>query len=54
MCQRAVVIIPGLLRARNHLEATLRQAQEDRARFRAYLILSWLAFGLLVLVKMLT
>ncbi|PWA43607.1 zinc finger, GRF-type [Artemisia annua] len=34
MCQRAVAIIPGLLRGRNNLEHQLREMEQERARIR--------------------
>ncbi|PWA38768.1 zinc finger, GRF-type [Artemisia annua] len=52
MCPRSVLIIPGLLRGRNTLEANLRQAEQDRARLRSYLYLTWIGVALFVLVKM--
>lgn len=48
MCQRAISIIPRLLRGRNNLERNLRRVEQDRARIRILLYVSWMGFALLV------
>ncbi|PWA95313.1 zinc finger, GRF-type [Artemisia annua] len=40
MCARSVSIIPGLLRARNAIQATLDDTRREAAKMKKYLILS--------------
>ena len=49
MCARSVSIIPGLLRARNAIQATLDDTRREAAKMKKYLILSWILFLLFVL-----
>ena len=44
MCQRAVQIIPGLLRARNRHEDAIEELKGQLRKTKMYLMLSWLAF----------
>ncbi|PWA43824.1 zinc finger, GRF-type [Artemisia annua] len=44
MCARSRMIIPGLLRGRNELEARLQATQGDVWEWKIYLVLSWILF----------
>ncbi|GKC86552.1 hypothetical protein Tco_1147201 [Tanacetum coccineum] len=51
MCQRAMLIIPGLLRARNRMEANMMVLVQANRNLKKYLILSWVAFALFLLLS---
>ncbi|GKC67013.1 hypothetical protein Tco_1099611 [Tanacetum coccineum] len=51
MCQRALMIIPGFLRARNRLEADMVVLVQANRKLKKYLILSWVAFALFLLLS---
>ncbi|GJU84178.1 zinc finger, GRF-type containing protein [Tanacetum coccineum] len=51
MCQRSTMIIPGLLRNINNLQANLSQVQNDRDRFKKYLVMTWIVILLYALLK---
>ncbi|GJR58587.1 zinc finger, GRF-type containing protein [Tanacetum coccineum] len=51
MCQRAMLIIPGLLRARNRMEADMMVLVQANRNLKKYLILSWVAFALFLLLS---
>ncbi|PWA51891.1 zinc finger, GRF-type [Artemisia annua] len=44
MCQHAVQIIRGLLRARNRHEGAIEELKGQLRKTKMYLMLSWLAF----------
>ncbi|GJV85981.1 zinc finger, GRF-type containing protein [Tanacetum coccineum] len=51
ICQRAMLIISGLLRARNRMEADMMVLVQANRNLKKYLILSWVAFALLLLLS---
>ncbi|GKD15030.1 hypothetical protein Tco_1199437 [Tanacetum coccineum] len=51
MCQRSMLIIPGLLRARNRIEADMMVLVQANMKLKKYLILSWVAFALFLLLS---
>ncbi|GJT92419.1 zinc finger, GRF-type containing protein [Tanacetum coccineum] len=51
MCQIALMIIPGLLRARNRLEADMMVLVQANRKLKKYLILSSVAFALFLLLS---
>ncbi|GJS35339.1 zinc finger, GRF-type containing protein [Tanacetum coccineum] len=51
MCQRAMLIIPGLLRARNRMEADIIMLVQANRNLKKYLILSWVEFALFLLLS---
>ncbi|GJZ83622.1 hypothetical protein Tco_0648795 [Tanacetum coccineum] len=51
ICQRAMLIIPGLLRARNRMEADMMVLVQANRNLKKYLILSWLTFTLFLLLS---
>ncbi|GJT78830.1 zinc finger, GRF-type containing protein [Tanacetum coccineum] len=51
MCQRALMIIPGLLRASNRLEADMMVLVQANMKLKKYLILSWVPFALFLLLS---
>ncbi|PWA62300.1 zinc finger, GRF-type [Artemisia annua] len=51
MCNRSLVIIPGLLRSRNNMEGAIIEAQNGRAKMKKYLIWSWILFVVLFSIK---
>nr|GEV78699.1 zinc finger, GRF-type [Tanacetum cinerariifolium] len=48
MCPRSVDIIPGLLRRLNGLEEVVDLFEEQQSKYKKYLIISWVLFGLYV------
>ncbi|PWA56774.1 zinc finger, GRF-type [Artemisia annua] len=44
MCQRSVVIIPGLLRSLNNHQAMVQDLEQERSRLKKYLIVPWVLF----------
>ncbi|PWA83040.1 zinc finger, GRF-type [Artemisia annua] len=53
MCERAVQIIPGLLRARNRHENAIQELTRQVRKMKMYLILSWLGFISIVVMYIL-
>ena len=53
MCQRSVVIIPGLLRSLNRHQAQLQEIEQERSRLKKYLIVTWVLVFVFVMFKLL-
>ncbi|GJS05243.1 zinc finger, GRF-type containing protein [Tanacetum coccineum] len=51
MCQRALMIIPGLLRVRNRMEADITVLVQANRNLKKYLIFSWLSFAFFLLLS---
>ncbi|GKD32984.1 hypothetical protein Tco_1248493 [Tanacetum coccineum] len=51
MCQRAMMIIPGMLRVRNMIEAEMMMLVQANRKLKKYLIFSWLAFAFFLLLS---
>ena len=48
MCARSVDIIPGLLRRMNALRGVVEELEEQRSKYKKYIIISWVWFALYV------
>ena len=53
MCARSMVIIPGLLRSLNRHQAQLQEIEQERARLKKYLIVTWVLVFVFVMLMLL-
>ncbi|PWA38043.1 hypothetical protein CTI12_AA583370 [Artemisia annua] len=54
MCPRSVDIIPGLLRRINAFRGVVEELEEQRSKYKKYIIISWVFFALHCLFECLT
>ncbi|KAL8224509.1 hypothetical protein R6Q57_019984 [Mikania cordata] len=48
ICDRSMVIIPGLLKSKNEVETNLQSSEAANGQLKKYLIISWIGFFCLV------